>query len=98
MWKRVVFGKPTHQRFAQPVKQTHPWRQVTVLHKYNYVDASHVIAKIQDTAETCDVSSYLDCVIEYQEVVELCGAFATVLATPHIRDPDTFVRVFESLD
>lgn len=56
------------------------------------------MTKIRNSRDMCSSESYLDCLIEYNDVTTLTGAFARVLQMPSLEDPDTFVQVFESLD
>lgn len=95
MMRRLTFSQSPP---PPPQPKSHPWTRVTVLHKYQYVDASYVMTKIRNSRDMCSSESYLDCLIEYNDVTTLTGAFARVLQMPSLEDPDTFVQVFESLD
>lgn len=101
MWlRRLIVGKPSKQHVTvkrlKP-RAPHPWTKVTILHTYRYVSPTDVLEKIDAMREVCMVDSFLDCMVEYNEVSKMTKAFAGVLDVSELEDVETFYDVFTAL-
>lgn len=69
-----------------------------ILHGYRYVSAYQVARQIKSVPRICNTAPYLDCLVEYHDVLTLCQKFADAVGDQDIRDPDVFVTKLRACD
>jgi hypothetical protein len=79
---------PIHPPPPHPVRLLHP-------RLARYVSPREVAVKILKTRQVCRRGDdYLSCVVDWADVQFLTQGFSQLLAMPHLRDPDTFLRYY----
>lgn len=63
-----------------------------ILHKYRYVSPRDVARMILKNKRVCSRQDYLGCVVAHHELQHVTQQFASLLALPHIHEPDAFLE------
>lgn len=71
---------------------------VRVLYKFRYVGVHHVATMIRAVPRVCVAKPYIDCILAYNEVADLCAKFADICNDEELKDPDVFLMRVEELD
>ena len=73
----------------------HGFMNARVLHGYRYVGVKDVAHMIRSIPKTCHTRPYIECIVTYNEAVDMCSKFAEALRDPSLRDVDAFMAVYE---
>lgn len=69
-----------------------------VLHGFRYIGVADAARMIRSIPNTCHTRPYIECIVTYNEAVDVCSKFADALRDPRLRDVDTFMAVYEQFD
>jgi len=62
-----------------------------VLHGWRYIGAPHVARMIRSVPHICNTQNYLECVVHYHDVLDVCQKFADAVGDHELRDPEIFL-------
>ena len=62
-----------------------------ILHGYRYVGAPQVAQMIKAVPRICNTQTYLECIIHYNDVLNICQKFADAVGDHELRDPEIFL-------
>jgi hypothetical protein len=70
--------------------------QKSILFKYNnstmYIRPVQAAIMIRRARQTCRTKPLIDCLCDYNQVLDLTGEFSKAFGDPDIRDPDVFLE------
>jgi hypothetical protein len=72
----------------------HGFMSARVLHGYRYIGVTDAARLIRSIPKTCHTRPYIECIVTYNEAVDVCSKFANALRDPSLRDLDTFMAIY----
>jgi hypothetical protein len=73
----------------------HGFMSARVLHGYRYIGVTDAARLIRSIPKTCHTRPYIECIVTYNEAVDVCSKFADALRDPSLRDLDTFMATYD---